>query len=257
MSAGHQLNKSMDNRIELLKALTKSESCPDFIGFGNPLSNILVIGKECGKIDGDRISEIMDELFVQQNSMRWKEYLSKDSHPRFNWLDDVPFDQMVERFDPSFAYWGQQNHCNRRSKRNPDKPLTGTSRTWYFYQMLIDLVFSRQKGKTDLLDFQDFCFITELSDISKAMSYIGDSKTTEKSIRHRIDSAFTAPFFQSFPIVFAPCEGYLSKYGLNLKQVFPESAVFTSKQLSMNFTKDYLTAKAHDIKAAMSTLGLI
>jgi hypothetical protein len=106
----------------------------------------------------------------------------------------------------------------------------------------------------DKLDFQDYCFISDLSDYSKPMSHIGDAKRTANSIVQRSSDIFTAPFFQAFPVVMGAFGNYMQEE--QLKQLFPHAKLVMSKQLSMNFTTEYLISKAKELEKALIDSGL-
>ena len=229
-----------------LKLRDLALSIHDFIGFGNPEADILIVGKECALDSSDITAVSIDKVTNKENCERWIEVLPPNQKELVNWMD-VPYGESEWRrsFNPRFAFWGQRFMCNRKSPKHPDKELTGTNRTWYNYQKLICRMFpdkAIQHG--DPLNFQDLCFITELSSVSKRMSYEGSRTETQDSIRKRLEE-FKEPFYQSFPVVIAACEGYLRSMHIDIKEIFPEAIV--CRQLSMNVSDEELDRIAAEV----------
>ncbi len=238
-----------------LNALVKKLGDSAYIGFGNPASNLLILGKECAR-KMDATSEIIDNFSVQHNSKQWKKYLLDPQGTIKEW-PEVPYERMEQYFNPRFAFYGQQFHCRRTKKDDSGETIDnkGTSRTWYFYQKLINLVRGNEEMHYgDKLDFQDYCFISDLSDYSKPMSRMGDLKRTANSIVQRSSDIFSAPFFQAFPVVMGAFGNYMQEE--QLRRLFPNAKLVMSKQLSMNFTSEYLTLKAEELKKVLIDSGL-
>ena len=244
---------NITERIKTLDALVKKHGDDIYIGFGNPGSNLLVLGKECAKKLNEE-GEIIDGFSVQRNSKQWKKFLSNPYADIKLW-EIVPRDQMEDYFNPRFAFKGQQFHCRRKRVDENGKEIDngGTSRTWYFYQKLINLIRGNEMEYGDRLDFQDYCFISDLSNKSKPMSNIGDRRQTEESVTHRSTHLFTEPFFQAFPVVLGAFGNYMTKE--QLQQMFPHAQVIVSKQLSMNFSTEYLVGKAKEVAEALKKSG--
>lgn len=218
-----------------------SENNETFIGFGNPNSKILIIGKECSV----EIPEL-NQITNIENSTRWKEWIKNGKQDK-NW-EDVPYDEESWKmfFDPSHPFRGELN--KRRRKLKNGKWNGGTSPTWCWYQKLLEHIRNiEEPSKT--IDFYNYCFLTELSAVSKKYSHDGDKKETIASIITR-KSLFENDFFQSFPIVIAACKGYLNN--IDLKSTFPNSKVIISRQLSMNVSyKETFFPLLEEVKNAL------
>lgn len=231
------------NRIDLMNAaLAKYPNT--FIGYGNPNSNILIIGKECA-LESDTPDELEKARIVityNNNGASWAKYCKKpyESNLITDWKTVPPFpEDWAKEFCPRFAF---------RGELYTTKEIIGkTSTTWYMYQKLLDLLRGYIRGGNDLLDFQEYCFITELSSIPMKKSRT--SKKVKESIMTRVDGLLTEPFYNSFPIIIAACKGYVNKYHINLKDLFPQSRIIVSNQLSIMPRKGYLEEIAKKVNS--------
>ena len=86
------------------------------------------------------------------------------------------------------------------------------------------------------------------------MSNIGDRNQTVDSVAQRSAVLFTEPFFPAFPVVVGAFGNYMTRE--QLQQLFPQSRVIVSRQLSMNFTTDYLVGLAKEIADALNKSGV-
>lgn len=219
------------NRTNLLQTLSNSYKS-DFLGYGNPNGDILIIGKECAfePETVDEFYEELNQLTYYNNADSWDKFCKKphDSSLISDWKH-VKRSDWEKEFSPRFAFRGQC--CTIGG-------TTGTSTTWYRYQKLIDLFLGTKKTKEDLLDFQDYCFITELNGLPMKKSR--PSKDVKRSIENRVNGLLKEPFFQSFPLVIAACKGYINRYHIDLKALFPNAKIIITNQLSILPHKGYL-----------------
>lgn len=232
---------------ELLHQFIKNHSNENvFIGFGNPDSKVLIIGKECA-LKKENID--VDEVAVIENKNRWEEFLSGNKEI-IDWKD-VPRNEMRRYFNPSKPYWKQLNIRYRKLKnKESNNDNGGTSSTWCWYQRIFDSLLNPPAVKSPEINFFDNCFITELSAFSKAYSKDGSKTLTEQSIQERL-ILFREPFFQSFPIVIAACNGYVNKYHLNMRELFPNSEVIPSNQLSMFVKIDEFNTMVENVRKSL------
>lgn len=224
------------SRIELFSDLVNHTE-EKFIGFGNPESDILIVGKECAGTDRDPWA-----FTTTGNCTKWKEILHNPSEPE-RCIFKNPSLCKPELFSPRFAFKGQLNTWNRVKKvhRNPDTGEEwrefcdngGTSLTWLKYQQIIKPIEREQ-----VLTFQNHCFLTELSDKPLPNSSKGRA---EDAVVKRVTTLFPHPFFQSFPVVIAACKGYLPYIPNGIEQLFPNAKkLIITKQLSMFVSNDYI-----------------
>jgi len=239
-------------KLQVLITKHSNEHC--FIGFGNPDSKILIIGKEPAL--RKELQEV-DNVTVLENIRRWEEYLHGEKNlPTLNNTEwkDVPFNEMRKYFNPARPFWGQ---LKKRNRVMPDSNEYhgnngGTSTTWYWYQRVMDGVRGVATNRIDKVDFYNDCFITELSDVSKAYSNCGRREDTLISIQKRIE-LLKEPFFQDFPIVVAACGNYLDvlkgQFDIDVEKIFPNSMVIRARQLSMNVKLEEISRIISELKA--------
>ena len=199
------------------KLVEKARKNNFYIGEGNPLSNILIIGKECA-IDNEGLDhEEKCDIVNEKNISNW-EKLSIDS--TITEIKERSDKNYTNEFYPLFPHFGQKFQQRRL---NGDKGIDGTAPTWYFYQWLIDEINgSGKKSREDLLDFHLNSFHTELSQIPLQMS--NDlPRELENYRRESIEKRtafFEDPFFDHFPIVIVACGHYVRDYNINLEKIF-------------------------------------
>ncbi len=216
---------------ELLNTTTEH-----FIGFGNPDSNILILGKECAGTEDDFWA-----FTVKENAEQWRKYIENPLEPE-RCIYPEPNNCRPNLFSPRFAFKGQLNLWDK------GRCVGGTSLTWLRYQKLIDPTVAPKSELT----FQNHCFLTELSDVPKPQSDY--SIETSDSIRRRVDSFLQNNFFKSFSVVLAACGSYVQHYQINLQRLFPNSIIIVCRQLSRGITNEYLQQVA--MKMNYSTPGL-
>lgn len=237
------------DRINDLKSLAKAyakTAPPTFIGYGNPNSDILIIGKECGfePEEPSEESRVFNEITYYNNAASWTKFCDspRDSNTIPDWKNVPPFREEWEKcFCPRFAFRGQL--YTKRSQ-------IGTSTTWYMYQKLIDLYLGKTRSDVDLLDFQDHSFITELNGYPMKRSRA--SLEVKQSVLSRSTGLLIEPFFSSFPLVIAACKGYVKQYHLDLKTMFPHSRIIIANQLSIMPRAEYIEDIANMMKGTES-----
>lgn len=157
-----------------------------YIGQGNPLSKILILGKECA-------------IDAENNQGKYKQEIANNA---YDWL-----------------YNSDETHLRRPSEgqkfsKNPDG---GTCSTWYYYQKLYNLISRREQSEG--VDFFNNCFISELSSATGLNSKSVKEEYRRKSIAKRIE-IFKTAFFQQFPIVIVAAGHYCRDYNIDIEQIF-------------------------------------
>lgn len=192
-----------------------------YVGCGNPNSTILIIGKECAiKIDSEQYDKEYNKNFEM-----WCQNIDT------NIKNIVPIWE-----NPRAPYKGQKFTVRGLRKTKHGEAIIGeggTSRTWYNYQKLINLI--REQGKlssqpnTNTIDFYEDCFITELNESCRVNNNglnPSEKKATEDNIRDRFDiMRATKPFWSHFKTVILACGPYAD-------------ALRTDKQLSYDIFGD-------------------
>ena len=233
------------DRINDLRLLAQKYST-SFIGYGNPDSDVLIIGNECAftpETTWDREKKF-NQITYYDNAKSWLEYVENpiDSSEIPDWKDTMEWD-WENSFTPRFAFKGQ-------FYSKAEWVYGATSQVWFTYQKLIDAYrrITRSSGhndnlggylkEPDCLDFQDHCFITEFSDVPMEKS--NPSHKTEASVVSRINTLFKEAFFQSFPIVVISSRAYVKLYNIDLECLFPNSKVIVANLLSRTPSAKYL-----------------
>lgn len=177
-----------------------------YLGVGNPNSNILIIGKE-NTVDLNK-TEISDK-----NLNSWDDIIGNNRQ-----ISDIKFLE-----DNSLYPWKGQNCWLGKHDENKNKDRHGTAPTWYYYQMLIDLILNKSlKQDTDSIDFHEYLFQSELSQINAKMSHL----VTKENESSRIESImerqklFTLPFFDRFSIIIVACGHYQRDYKYDIENIF-------------------------------------
>ena len=170
-----------------------------FFGEGNPYSKILIVGKEIGGNDDDKVRNSADVYLrrsyvdVRRNIEKWANVLG------------YPLSEIS-----SYVF----NH-----ERNP---------TWTNYQKLVGRIIGRDLGCANY-DFLKYCFITEMSDVHLPFSNYPKSLPHSERIKlehlrqdsiGRRTELFRMEFFLKFPIVIMACGHYPRKFNFDIESIF-------------------------------------
>lgn len=178
-------------------------SKPHYIGLGNPNAKILIVGKECAY-------DLTDEGYTNEFKKNFDKWQGLDSSRSIanvpNWVENDKLDWDI--FDPLAPYKGQYFTFG--------KSKGATSRTWYNYQKLINII--RENGKSNqpkntvCIDFYKDSFITELSELcrkSNTKLSAMERQKTKRNIEQRFDwMKATKPFWSHFETVILACGPY-------------------------------------------------
>lgn len=187
----HLTKSKIMNRIEkfrkLINTLDEQRRNEEFkyIGTGNPNADILIIGKETSinKVDADQYKREMLNNFHD-----WKTMSIYNPSEVKNYFENGDY-------SPLYPYKGQIfNIDNGKNK--------GTSRTWYNYQKLYNLICYKPDNSN--IDFHENIFITEVN--STPSRRTKDANTS--SICERKDTLLKSEFINDFPIVIISGVGY-------------------------------------------------
>lgn len=190
---------------QLLKAAQVSN---EYVGCGNPNASILIIASEPAIApDEERYKWEMAE-----NNKKWLTEGVAETIVHDGVIDDI------SKFSPRFPYKGQKYSVRSEVKKDEVthiRSVAGTSRTWYNYQKLLDLVRGVNRSKAELLDFHDWCFTSELNTCCAKKSSEVDEEGRRSSIAKRAGKSnrfFSSDFFQGFPIVIVASRNYVHRY---------------------------------------------
>ena len=216
---------------ELIRDNIRDNDKAEFIGYGNPDADILIIGKECA-IDPKHDPDNIYDLSITKNGKQWLSIINDtnkqnpDNVP--SWFSECPRE---EKFSPLFPFKGQlftQEKKRKNMRTNTTKKRDenhGTNTTWYNYQKLIDKIRAidsnhPDRTKNDEIDFLKYCFITEFSGICSL--YSKKSPEATESIKNRTTNLLNHLFFKSFPIIIIACGHYVRQYKdiIDLQKLF-------------------------------------
>lgn len=201
---------------QLLKATKENK---EYVGCGNPNASILIIAsepaidlKEEPKTEREKREKERHRWEIIENNEKWLNKGVAETIVHDGVIDDI------SKFSPRFPYKGQKYSVRLEVKKGDViriRSVSGTSRTWYNYQKLMDKVRGLKRSKEDLLDFHDVCFTSELSTICAKKSNEVDEEERKDSISRRAgktNAFFSSDFFQAFPIVIVASKNYISRY---------------------------------------------
>jgi len=210
--------------------ISKLSSCRSnmFVGFGNPESNILIVGQECAI---DRIEQpCRARVEIDENVQEWSEIL----------CGGAP-NGVRKFFEGSYEYWftpregykyrhqGKNKVLFSPLKRSPKRILKnkecGLGNTWYNYSKVVENICGRQYQYDDGCAFFDDCFLTELSADCALNNTETNKNDTGTSIKERVGNLFNDSFFEHFEIVIVAAGRYDRKYGINYRKIFPKAKV--------------------------------
>lgn len=207
---------------------------PYFVGFGNPNSKILLIGKEKG-FDESNIQQLQFESI--ENPNEWKKYI--DNKIELNKTKFYESEHYINAFRP---YFGKMKGGH----------------TWNKYYTLLKNIYPEiQKYENEFLDYT---FISEVNFQPSRLSKIKSFNNTE-----RIE-LLEKEYFKSFNVIICACADYLTDFQIEnifdvkfekdlsnpnekLKVYKNNSRILiNTRQLSMNIKNDYLTRIAEIAK---------
>lgn len=186
--------------VNLLKEFS-SDDIDNYIGQGNPNSDILIVGREHGFSD-----EAQCDLEIRRNREQWLRIVDGNKISEFEYSPRT-----------CFSYIGQEFRIGPKS--------LGTSPTWFAYQKMVNALCPHDMKagkKAPLLDFFNYSFITEFSTASRPnnnKNTVQEIEATRKSIMKRIPLLSSA-FFRSFPIVILACGRYFDDYNIDIEKMF-------------------------------------
>ena len=176
------------NTFDKVVRLYDEPNEPQFVGYGNPNSEVLIIGQEVASEGEDY------EKFVKYNAKQWQQTINEGLRAH----------ELKEREGATLADYAFPEFFNPRNPFFPWDLNYQNSHTWYWYQRIMDAV-CPHSGNT--ANFFDHCFVTEMSNISS--KHNPGTKAVELSIAHRFDlMKETVDFWSHFKVVILACGPY-------------------------------------------------
>lgn len=202
--------------FESLINAEKSNYVGEFIGVGNPASNILIIGKEPAI---PKEKEEQRQLEVENNYKQWETNLQQGIG-----IDKVlSMNKRGYEYNPLYPYRGQKFLVYMDKKVDGKKLIRGeggTSKTWYQYQKIWDIIrYGKENIHSEIINYHEHCFSTELSSANEKYSYLVASEDRLNSIAKR-KALLCHPFYQRFPIVILAVGHYPREHGIDIQSLF-------------------------------------
>lgn len=199
---------------------------PFYIGYGNPNSKVLILGKEKG-FNVENLEQLRYESI--ENPSQWKHYIdNKISINKDKFYDSKYYTNVF------YPYLDNQK----------------SGHTWSKYKILLQNIFSEHKFNGD--SFFDYSFISEINYKPSKLSvikYFNDETRIQLLMKE---------YFKSFPIIILACGNYLKPeqieqiFDLKFDNDFSENreklvafkseqrVLVNTRQLSMDVKNEYL-----------------
>lgn len=174
----------------------------NYVGVGNPNSDILIIGKEAA-IDREKIEFSNDILQIrnlqnyERNAMDWMDNIKTcfDSNQIEIWNKEKYFQDENASNNPLFSFKGLKG--------------LKEGETYNKYQKLHDYIFDKNFNKDEMYSFQNKFFITELNDSPNKRTI----NANKESIKSRKELFKNEQFIQNFKVIILACSNYISNIG--------------------------------------------
>lgn len=194
--------------IQLINEVKNDE----YIGFGNPNSKILFIGKECA-LDLTKIED--KDVYDKSNNTNWSHW-NQNINDNSITPESIPIWKEANEFNPLFPYKGDS--------------LPSGNGTWNNYSKIISLLYPNMIDNDR--PFHQFSFLTEFNDL--VSKYSKHSEDVKKAINRRCTNVLSKPFFRQFPITIVGCGHYVPEYNINLENVFNQKWEGITVHISKN-----------------------
>lgn len=177
---------------------------PFYIGFGNPNSEILIIGQEKAIAIND-FKKIREES--KDNPQQWKTLICE------------------KITDYKYKFSQYENFVNPIHPYKIKAKANGRGQTWFYYQRLISLIYPDNEKSKLANPFFEKCFISELNHkvSKKSLGY-------QKNLKR--EKLWSFSFFTNFPIIILAAGSYVEQK--DIERLFE---VKFSKDLSEPYRK--------------------
>lgn len=207
---------------EFKKAVNFSKVNNLFLGYGNPIGKILMVGKEqyydSKEIpDSDKFYDDLLEVRKQENQKNincWIKNVKDNFSPTWN----IFMTREEINSNAYTNYWNQRNVQNKKLKNGEWN--FGTSNTYLHYQKIYQNVFLNGENESNI-NFQKEFFITELNDLLAKKDYnFKRLKELKKDFISKRENLFREDFFRSFPVVIIASGHYSRDFSFDIEDVF-------------------------------------
>lgn len=213
-----------------------------FLGIGNPNAPILILGKEAA-IDKEKSILQYEQEYVKNNT-DWD--LNYSANMQFYDIDNWFIQDRFPVFNTLYPYRGQKNKVERRNKIGEIiSGHGGTSKTWYNYQKIIDIIYFNAIP-SELINFHEHAFCSELNQQTANYSKDIPKNKRAESIQLRKE-LFATTFFKDFTITIVAVGHYVRDFNLDLQDIFDmRYHEELSKTLSEGLNKEYINIHYDD-----------
>lgn len=226
------VNSAVESSNSFYSNNLKNEPNPFYVGFGNPNSNILILGKEQGYDVNEHNNEILLYESIN-NPHEWKNYIDNDILPNKTRFYETKLNY-VNAFRPYLVKMGGGGH------------------TYNKYHNLISNILDNVKIDKNENSFFEHVFISEVNHKPSKLSQIN---TLNDNLRIEF---LKNDYYNSFNVIICACGNYLNDnqiyniFNLKLVNDFSEPnerfkvysdgkrVLINTRQLSMNIKNDYL-----------------
>ncbi len=222
---------------EFIKLVEHSAWKDDFIGYGNPNAEVLIVGQEAALKEDDKNWKI----FYAPNQNQWLNTIKHGYTYRNGYESNGNNYDFPQFFNPLFPFYKQKfSRLTKQSKTNE-----GTSATYYNYQKLINAIVPHEQ-ETDpylgkIVDFFRYAFITELNSTCR-LNHTYKNPNIKECIAKRFDKMIaTSEFWSQFKVVIMACGNYADalRKDENLKKaIFGNAKIIFTRQLSIMSDKE-------------------
>ena len=223
-----------------MDTINSNKPNPYFVGFGNPNSRVLIMGKEKGFNADNNLNQLKFESI--ENPNEWGNYV--ENGIAFNRLKFHDSEHYINAFRP---YYGK----------------TKGGHTWNKYYTLLKNIYPQiQKSENEFLDY------TFLSEINFEPSKYSKIRSFNNSKRIEL---LKSDYYKSFDVTICACANYLTdnqieeifdvKFESDLSRpkeklkIFKNNSriVINTRQLSMNIKNEYLVRISEIAKKYLDT----
>tara|TARA_R110002124_G_scaffold136386_4_gene299291 strand:- start:627 stop:1442 length:816 start_codon:yes stop_codon:yes gene_type:complete len=215
-----------------------------FLGSGNPNAKILFVGKEAAI--NLLIASDQHRREIINNANDWEN--NCNNKVQFSDVDNWFNRDYVPIYNPLYPYQGQKKTIESRNESGEIiRGKGGTSKTWYNYQKIIDTIYFNDLS-SELINFHQHAFITELNQITGSYSKNVPKKSRRESIDKRKE-LFQKPFFNEFPITIVAVGHYVRDFDIDLEKLFRmKFHEEESKKISNGLNKKYINVHYDDLE---------
>lgn len=204
----------MNYSDDFIQFVDKCFELKQFVGFGDPSSSVLIIGKETSTdAESNSSLDIQNAECIKNNASDWKKNISNKISGKelkdWEFIENLPLDKIQN--NPIFPWKGT-------IKRD-------TSDTWKKYQKLHDVIcFGKiDRDNSKKISFLNDFFITEMNQTpSKKTKNAKMNPNFRKELEFRKKEIINSNFIKHFPVIVLACSDYIwnTKSDMQISNIF-------------------------------------